>query len=144
MTQNNIINRLVIDTNVCLDLFIFNDPRCANLMARLQAGDVEAVTCERCKNEWLRVLEYPQLALDAAMREKAHHAFQTYFTLISPDAREDITLPICRDKDDQKFLELARDANAKTLISKDKALLRLARKTQNLGLFFIIKPEQFT
>jgi predicted nucleic acid-binding protein len=43
-------------------------------------------------------------------------------------AESGVRLPVCTDKDDQKFLELARDANATILITKDKALLKLARK----------------
>ncbi len=52
-----------------------------------------------------------------------------------------IILPRCSDVDDQKFLELARDARADVLISKDKALLKLARKTMQAGLFNILPPE---
>jgi predicted nucleic acid-binding protein len=39
-----------------------------------------------------------------------------------------VRLPVCSDKADQKFLELARDAGAEVLITKDKALLKLARR----------------
>ncbi|MGV3656140.1 MAG: PIN domain-containing protein, partial [Noviherbaspirillum sp.] len=50
-------------------------------------------------------------------------------------------LPQCRDKDDQKFLELARDAGAAALITKDKALLKLAGKARRAGLFAILTPQ---
>ena len=53
----------------------------------------------------------------------------------------EIRLPLCKDTDDQKFLELARDAGAETLITKDKALLKLAKKTRRAGLFSILPPE---
>jgi len=52
-----------------------------------------------------------------------------------------VRLPVCTDKDDQKFLEVARDAGAAILITKDKALLKLARKTAQAGLFKIMLPE---
>jgi predicted nucleic acid-binding protein len=52
-----------------------------------------------------------------------------------------IQLPRCSDRDDQKFLELARDAKANILLTKDKALLKLARKTQQAGLFRIMLPQ---
>jgi predicted nucleic acid-binding protein len=48
---------------------------------------------------------------------------------------------LCSDRDDQKFLEVARDARAAVLITKDKALLKLARKTAQAGLFRILLPE---
>ena len=45
------------------------------------------------------------------------------------------------DRDDQKFLEIARDAGASVLITKDKALLKLGRRTLREGLFKIMVPE---
>ena len=43
--------------------------------------------------------------------------------------------------DDPAFLQLARDAGAELLITKDKALLKLGRKTAREGLFRIMLPE---
>jgi predicted nucleic acid-binding protein len=60
--------------------------------------------------------------------------------VVAPDALH-VRLPICTDKDDQKFLEIARDSGATVLITKDKALLKLARKTAAMGLFAIMLPE---
>ena len=50
-------------------------------------------------------------------------------------------LPRCRDKDDQKFLEAALAARADVLVTKDRALLDLARRTAR---FRIVTPEEFT
>jgi predicted nucleic acid-binding protein len=41
--------RIVLDTNVCLDLFVFNDPRWAALLAAIESGEVEAVTRADCR-----------------------------------------------------------------------------------------------
>jgi predicted nucleic acid-binding protein len=49
-------------------------------------------------------------------------------------------LPRCKDRDDQKFLELAARCEANLLVSKDKALLRLRGRT-TLG-FKILKPAE--
>jgi putative PIN family toxin of toxin-antitoxin system len=51
------------------------------------------------------------------------------------------SLPRCKDRDDQKFLELARDSQADCLVTADKALLRLARRDMLRGLFRILTPE---
>jgi len=40
--------RIVLDTNVCLDLFVFRDPRWNALLTALNNGDIEAVTREDC------------------------------------------------------------------------------------------------
>lgn len=132
--------RIVIDTNVCLDLFVFHDPRWATLLAALESGAVEAITRADCRAEYLVVLHYPHLPLDAASRPASAARFDALIKVVAPDASP-VRLPVCSDKDDQKFLELARDAGADILITKDKALLKLARKTMQAGLFRIMLPE---
>jgi len=47
-------------------------------------------------------------------------------------------LPACRDPDDQKFLEAALAAGAAFLLTRDKALLELARRIE---AFRIVTPE---
>jgi putative PIN family toxin of toxin-antitoxin system len=133
-------NRIVLDTNVCLDLFVFHDRRWAALLAALRDGMVEAVTRADCRNEWRIVLGYPHLPLDSESRVLAAAEFDLLIRLVDPAASA-IQLPLCSDTDDQKFLELARDASAAALITKDKALLKLARKTAKAGLFRITPPE---
>jgi putative PIN family toxin of toxin-antitoxin system len=132
--------RIVIDTNVCLDLLVFHDPRWAPLLAALEAGTVEAVTRADCRDEYNIVLHYPHLPLDAAARAIAAARFDALITVVAPDAQH-VRLPICTDRDDQKFLEIARDGGASALITKDKALLKLARKTASAGMFKILLPE---
>ncbi|MEC5215632.1 putative PIN family toxin of toxin-antitoxin system [Actimicrobium sp. GrIS 1.19] len=135
-------NRIVIDTNVCLDLFVFCDPRWHALLAALNDGSVEAVTRADCRMEWLIVLGYAHLQLDAAARARCGAEFdRLIMCLPQPVDVDAVRLPICRDPDDQKFLELARDAQAAVLITKDKALLKLAGKTRRAGLFLILPPQ---
>lgn len=138
--------RIVIDTNVCLDLFVFRDPRWSALLIALQQGAVQAVTRDDCRTEWLRVLEYPHLPLDEQSRPDAIAKFDAlimHLDALAARPRMEVRLPVCSDPDDQKFLELARDADAQTLITKDKALLKLGRKTARAGLFSIVPPEKW-
>ncbi len=136
-------NRIVIDTNVCLDLFVFRDPRWQRLLTALQDGSIDAVTRSDCRTEWQIVLNYPHLPLDALSRQRSSTEFDALIrclpTLSEGGART--RLPLCRDRDDQKFLELARDAHASMLLTKDKALLKLAGKIRRAGLFSILTPE---
>lgn len=131
---------IVIDTNVCLDLFVFRDPRWAGLLAALESGAVQAVTRADCRDEYLYVLHYPHLPLDDSTRPDAAARFDALIRVVAPDSRA-IRLPVCTDRDDQKFLEIARDADAAILITKDKALLKLARKTAREGLYRIMTPD---
>jgi putative PIN family toxin of toxin-antitoxin system len=132
--------RIILDTNVCLDLFVFHDPRWAALLAAIETGAVEAVTRADCRDEYLVVLHYSHLPLDEHSRPQSAARFDALVKVVAP-APKLIRLPVCSDKDDQKFLEVARDAGADILITKDKALLKLARKTAQAGLFQIMVPE---
>jgi predicted nucleic acid-binding protein len=140
--------RIVLDTNICLDLFVFRDPRWSDLRTALSAGTVEAVTRPDCRREWLHVLNYPHLPLDDASRARAIDEFDAQVTCADypavPQAPAAPRLPVCKDTDDQKFLELARDAGAQALITKDKALLKLARRAGRDGFFLILTPEKWT
>jgi putative PIN family toxin of toxin-antitoxin system len=142
-TKTDIIpapQRIVLDTNVCLDLFVFRDPRWERLLAALESGAVEAVTRADCRDEYRIVLHYPHLPVDDAGRTQSAERFDALIRVVEP-AQKPVRLPVCTDKDDQKFLELARDAGAHILITKDKALLKLGRKTAQAGLFRIMVPE---
>jgi putative PIN family toxin of toxin-antitoxin system len=134
---------IVLDTNVCLDLFVFHDPRWASLLAGLESGELTAVTRADCRDEYRIVLHYPHLPLDDAKRADTAARFDALIKVVAPNQKA-IRLPVCTDRDDQKFLELARDAGAQVLITKDKALLKLARRAAREGLFRIMSPEAWT
>ena len=143
-------NRIVLDTNVCLDLFVFEDPRCKPLADALAQGRLQAVTRADCRTEWLLVLAYPQFGLEPERRTACTARFDALVACIDgPDdrsghgvdaARAAAALPHCRDTDDQKFLEAARDSGATVLLTKDKALLKLAGRCRRAGLFDILQP----
>ncbi len=135
--------RLVLDTNVCLDLFVYRDPRWQRLLQSMENGEVACVTREDCRTEWTLVLAYTRFTLDDSARQRALNEFDRLILLTDACAPSDLQLPICKDKDDQKFLELAATSGAHYLVSKDKALLKLARRVRKLGLFEITSPEQW-
>ena len=109
----------------------------------LQAGAVVAVVDDACRAEWLRVLAYPQLKLDAARANGGDRAVRCSDALgtaatATPGA---MRLPRCKDPDDQKFLELALHARARWLLSRDDHLLALDRRTRREGGFEILTPQ---
>ncbi|MFZ9370825.1 MAG: PIN domain-containing protein, partial [Limnohabitans sp.] len=52
---------LVLDTNIVLDLWWFEDPRAEPLLTALQAGQVRWLATEAMREELERVLSYPHL-----------------------------------------------------------------------------------
>lgn len=142
--MTGIIPKLVVfDTNICLDFFVFNDPRYLCILEYLEQGRLQAYTSEACRNEWLNVLTYPHLPITEAQRPAAMQAFDEKIKLATSLTYSALRLPNCSDKDDQKFLELALGLQADYLVSKDKAVLKLARRVAKLGLFKILTPDQF-
>ena len=133
----------VFDTNVCLDLFVFHDPASAILLKAINENILVPITRNDCREEWHRVLDYPKLSLSDNERAQSRLEFDQLVHLIAPPGKDYRCLPLCSDKDDQKFMELAYDAGAKYLFTKDKALLKLARKNKKKGGFNIITPEQW-
>lgn len=145
MTVSSSPDRLVLDTNAWLDLLLFADPRCDRLAQALADGRALALVDAACREEWLRVLEYPVLQLDPAQRLRLVQRFDATATALDGPLRALPLppLPRCRDADDQKFLALACAADASVLLTRDAALLALARRTERSGLFRICRPEEW-
>ena len=137
--------RIVLDTNAWLDLLLFEDPRAAALRAALRDGAVRAVVNAACRAEWQRVLRYPQLQLDEDRGTRLSQAFDELAHLL-PDGcmREPEPLPRCADRDDQKFLQLAFDSGARWLVSRDREVLALGRRTARAGWFEIVTPQAWS
>jgi putative PIN family toxin of toxin-antitoxin system len=133
--------RLVLDTNVWLDWLVFDDPSIATIKAEVAANRAEVFIDAACEAELERALGYDlgKRAVDiaACIAECARVARRIESAM--PEA-ERARLPACRDPDDQKFLEAALAARAGFLVTKDRALLDLARRA---APFRIVTPEGF-
>ena len=97
--------RIVLDTNVVLDLFHWGNVDAVPIMAALEAGRIECLVDERTLDELRRVLTYPQLKLTPEMIAERYARYRA-LVQVFPEG-ETPKLPRCKDRDDQKFLELA-------------------------------------
>lgn len=136
--------RLVLDTNVWIDWLVFNDPSIGPLKAAQQSGGLHILADEVCLEELKAVLAYPELKLDES-RRKNHLAQVDRYVVRYGHQRSacPVALPRCSDPDDQKFLELACNARADWLITRDKALLKLNRRLKAAG-FRIGSPSEWS
>src|SRR5574343_888065 len=130
--------RLVLDTNVVLDLFHWANVDAVPIMAALEAGRIACLVDDRTLDELQRVLTYPQLKLTPDMIAERYARYTALVERI-PEG-ESPPLPRCKDRDDQKFLELTARSGADILVSKDKALLKLRGRTKLQ--FKIVPPAQ--
>jgi len=133
----------VLDTNAWLDLYVFDDAPARELRAALEAGRLQAVRSGRTDAELEAVLERPALAArsPAAATALRLAAWRGAARCIDEAALRPAPW-LCRDRDDQKFLDLAVAARAAWLITKDRALLELDRRTRHAGLR-VATPAQY-
>lgn len=124
---------LVLDTNVVLDLLIFNDPLMPALRALLASGRVRWIADQAQRIELERVLHYSQIAPRVAYYGQTAKAVLAAFDagVQYVDAAARIRF-VCTDPDDQHFLDLAV-AHKALLVSKDKAVLKLRKRVAQLG-----------
>ena len=124
---------VVVDTNVALDLLIFSDPRTAPLRTLLAQGRLHWIATQVMRDELERVLAYPHIVsrmdfyrVDAVQVLAAFDA-QARLVDIAPRVAY-----VCKDADDQKFIDLAA-AHRAILLSKDKAVICMRKRLANLG-----------
>jgi len=125
---------VVIDTNITLDLFVFQDPAIAPLREALEVELIDWLATDAMREELVRVLTYPQIArklIAVALSEpKVLEAFDRHARLVPAAARAPFT---CKDPDDQQFIDLAA-AHGAALVSKDAAVLCMARRLERVGV----------
>jgi uncharacterized protein len=136
--------RVVLDTNIWLDWLVFRDASVLSLQNAVSEGRAEIFINAGCEAELERVLAYPlgKHTIDAAtqaacLAECRRIARRIDSTASEADRKQ---LPLCRDADDQKLLELALASCAQFLVTRDHALLELARRVQP---FRILTPRKF-
>ncbi len=121
------MSAVVFDTNVLLDLFVFNDFRVLHLKQALIEGKIDALATPATLEEFADVIARPLFSLDHAQQEQIFLHWQGLARVI--DDKNLLKSPwVCQDPDDQVFLDLAFTAKPCTLISKDNEVLRFANK----------------
>jgi putative PIN family toxin of toxin-antitoxin system len=127
--------KLVLDTNVWLDLLVFDDPGARGL----RSASLEIVIDAACAAELERVLAYPlgKWSLAPEARAACLEACRRMARWVEPGGVT-APLPRCEDADDQKFVALAAAAGADALVTKDEALLKLRGRVP----FRIARPAE--
>ena len=128
---------LILDTNIILDLFVFNDPELAQIKPTLLAGLVSKqlnwIATADMRIELERVLSYPKItprmAFYQVTADNVLAKFDQLATLVDPAPKAKWA---CKDPDDQRFIDLAVQHQA-TLLSKDQAILCMAKRLATAG-----------
>jgi predicted nucleic acid-binding protein len=114
----------VVDTNVALDLLLFEDPRCGAFRAALSGGRVQWIASPAMRAELAGVLargfgdRWP-----VADPRPLLAAWDGWAHVVAEPAACGLD---CSDRDDQMFIDLAFAHRPCRLLTRDRALLRLA------------------
>ena len=125
---------LVLDTNIVLDLFVYEDPTTEPLRLVLAASQTDWLATDAMREELARVLGYPQI--QKRLNAKALPAatvlarFDVRARIVAGAAKAPYT---CKDADDQKFIDLAA-AHGAVLLSKDAEVLCMTKRLAKLGV----------
>ncbi|MBU3558671.1 putative toxin-antitoxin system toxin component, PIN family [Polynucleobacter sp. Nonnen-W13] len=118
---------VVLDTNILLDIFVFNDERALQLKEALFDKTTQFLASQKTIEEFADVISRPLFKLD----KQTQTALLTQWQSIA-EQRDDSNLASapwqCQDPDDQIFLDLAYQLRPTILISKDNAVLQIAHK----------------
>lgn len=140
--------RLVLDTHVWLDWLVFDDKDTAPIRNAVGLKRAEIFIDAACEAELARVLGYPfgKKTLRPGEQKACLAQCRRLARLMNGNLslEDKSSLPRCRDPDDQKFLEAALVARADMLVTKDRALLELARRKTRALPFRIVTPEAFS
>lgn len=130
----------VLDTHVVLDALVFADPRVQPLMRAVSAGQLRWLMSSRMRTELGHVLTRPVLQ---RWSPDVAQVLAVVDQLALPCADPPRCHLHCTDPDDQVFIDLALAQQAPWLLTRDKALLRLARRAQGRGTR-VCTPEVWT
>nr|WP_315237048.1 putative toxin-antitoxin system toxin component, PIN family [uncultured Albidiferax sp.] len=125
---------VVLDTNIVLDVFIFDDQASKPLQPALATGQLRWLATQHMRNELERVLDYahlvPRMAFYQTSKADVLAQFDRFANLVEVAPR---ISAICKDPDDQCFIDLAV-AHKAVLLSKDKAVLSMKKRLLAQGV----------
>ena len=136
---------IIIDSQSLFDWMVFRSPVCARWDAALSGQDWEWIFTSEMKAEF-------DFVAAKGFGERWPIDGEAVASAWSLRGRRVATPPPpgaaarlhCTDADDQKFIDLAIATHAHTLVTRDKALLRLARKALERHGVRVCRPEAWT
>jgi putative PIN family toxin of toxin-antitoxin system len=128
------MSAVVLDTNIVLDLLLFQNPQAQGLRQALDQQQLRWLATAPMRAELARVLAYSKIAVVLArLGQSVAQLLAQWDALVSMVEVAPRCEVRCRDPDDQMFIDLAV-AHRAQLLSKDALVLRLAKRLLPLGV----------
>jgi putative PIN family toxin of toxin-antitoxin system len=134
--SNIVTRRVVFDTGTVVSALLFVNGRLAWLRQHWREGGCLPLISRATAAEVTRVLGYPKFQLTSDDRHELLAEYLPYGEVVEVTGR---CQQVCRDANDQPFLDLAQSGKADLLVSGDQDLLALAGQTE----FLIETPEAY-
>ena len=129
------IEVVVLDTNIVLDVFVFNDVAAEPARQALTNNKLDWLATQPMRDELARVMGYPKIAARLAIYKLSAidvlAKFDQHARLVDIAPKASVT---CSDADDQKFIDLAVQHQA-LLLSKDRDIISMKKRLLDLGIF---------
>ena len=133
---------VVIDTQIVMEWLVFKDAKVAPLVQALGAGLIRWIGSPAMLGELRHVLGRGIAAKFAPDLPLIEQAFAQHCLTIDAPPLPAVRL-VCRDPNDQMFIDLAVAERAHWLISRDRDVLALAKRARAVGLA-ILTPEAWS
>jgi hypothetical protein len=131
---------VVIDTQSLLDWKLFQNPVTSSWTLPMPPAGWRWAATTAMRNELAHVLARDFALGRAAAPQSVLDFFDQHAHLVpAPELPAALGLH-CTDPDDQKFIDLACAGGARWLISRDKAVLKLAKRARSACSVEIIPP----
>lgn len=133
---------IVLDTNVVLDWLLFGRPSLVAVGRAIVGGDVQWIVSAALRVEFALVVErgIRGWRADPAALLAAWDRWSTVREATPSGLRPGRLR--CSDASDQKFIDLAVAEGATALLSRDRAVLKVARRAREHGVA-IVTPERW-
>lgn len=125
--DHSLAGPVVIDTNILLDIFVFQDPAIAPLREALFSGGLDAVCANITLSELSNVLSRDKFKLTREQCEEILRKWQRHSRTVA-DHEIQASPWKCKDRDDQIFLDLAYTLRPCHLLSKDLQVLKFRKR----------------
>ncbi|GBU14839.1 hypothetical protein AwPolaro_02170 [Polaromonas sp.] len=128
MTVESTRQPIVLDTNIVLDVFVFNDAAAKPIKQALATGTLDWLATQAMRDELARVLAYPQIVPRLKFYQLSAADVLAGFDQHARILDDAVKAPLrCNDADDQKFIDLAIAQKA-MLLSKDRHVLSMKKR----------------
>jgi putative PIN family toxin of toxin-antitoxin system len=133
---------VVLDTNVILEAWVFENQDSIKLFNAVSARTLKWLTTREMRDELIHVLGRGLGPRWPAQWNALEERWASHATEYPIGTNKPAHWPRCTDKDDQKFIDFALQQKVRWLVSRDRAVLKLASRCARLGLT-VVDPTQW-